>query len=124
MEATPTTPAPVSTQEANPANAVARTVFAVILALFPIVNGTLVAVNEWAVANADMLPGWLFPIVNGALIVAAMIAGLVTKVLAVPGVNDWLRSGKFRSILAPDTTGKHTATEPVAPATDGAASTL
>ena len=93
---------PVSTQEANPGKAITRTIFAVILPLFPIVNGMIAALNEWATEHSASLPGWVFPIVNGALLVSVLITALVTKILAVPGVNEWLRRGGVRSLLAPD----------------------
>lgn len=92
---------PVSTQEANPGKAITRTLFA-LLPLFPIVNGIIAAVNEWATDNSASLPAWVFPIVNGALLVSVLITALVTKILAVPGVNEWLRRGGIRSLLAPD----------------------
>lgn len=95
-------PGAVSTQEANPGKAVNRTIFAVVLALFPTVNLILSAVNEWAVENEAMLPGWVFIALNAALAVAALITGLITKLLAIPAVNEWLRKGTVRSLLAPD----------------------
>ena len=65
-------------------------------------NAVLAAVNEWALENSATLPGWLFAVINGALLLSAMVAGLITKLLAIPGVNEWLRKGNFRSLLAPD----------------------
>lgn len=93
---------PASTQEANPGKAVARTIFAVVVAMFPTVNGILLAVNEWAADNSAHLPGWLFAALNAALLATALVSGLITKLMAIPGVNEWLRKGTFRSLLAPD----------------------
>lgn len=102
-------PAPVvATQEANPGRAVTRTFFAALLAFAPLVNGVLLAVQDWVVANSDILPAELAVWVNGILVAGLALVALVTRVLAVPGVNDWLR--KHLSLLAPDNSpGRHEA---------------
>lgn len=40
------------------------------------------------------LPGWVFLGLNGILLAVTALAAVVTRVLAVPGVNEWL--GKYR----------------------------
>lgn len=64
------------TQVRHPWRATARTVFAAVVTALPIVP---VVVHELGVESV--------PWVAGALVVI----GGVTRVLAMPGVNDWLR---------------------------------
>lgn len=102
------TPTPTATQEANPGRAVIRTVLAAVVAFFPLVNGVLLAIQDWLTANTDVVPAELGIWVNGVLVAALALVALVTRVLAVPGVNDWLR--KHLSVLAPDNKqGRHEA---------------
>ena len=81
----------VSTQERNPRSAVLRTVLAAVVALFPLLNGVLLAVMGALEPYRFYLPGWVFLGLNGTLIAATALAAVVTRVLAVPGVNEWLR---------------------------------
>lgn len=98
---------PVSTQEANPGRATVRTFFAALLAFAPLVNGVLLAVQGWVEANTDIIPVELAVWVNGVLVAGLALVALVTRVMAAPGVNDWLR--KHLAVLAPDSKGKHEA---------------
>lgn len=91
---------PPTTQELNPGRAVGRTLLAALVAFFPLVNGVLLAVQDWLTQNTEILPAALYTWANGVLIAGLALAALVTRVLAVPGVNDWLR--KHLRILAPD----------------------
>lgn len=90
---------PLSTQERNPWSAVART-FAAILALIPIVNGIAALLIELLTPYEIALPAWVFPALNGVLVATAVLAAFVTRVLARPDVNDWLR--KYLPLLAPE----------------------
>lgn len=101
------TPAPVSTQEANPGKAVNRTVFSAVLAFFPLVNGILLSIQSWLTESTDIVPAEMYGWVNGVLVACLALVALVTRVLAVPGVNDWLRD--HLAVLAPDSKGKHEA---------------
>lgn len=94
--------APVSTQERNPASAVARTILAAVFALFPLMNGILAAAIEALKPYEVYLPGWVFLGLNGALIAATALAALVTRVLAVPGVNEWLRKHRILRWFTPE----------------------
>lgn len=89
----------MSTQERNPRSAVLRTV-AAILALFPILNAALLGVIEVLKPYEVYLPAWVFPALNGILIAIAALAALVTRVLATPGLNAWLR--EYFPLLAPE----------------------
>lgn len=99
--------APTATQELNPARAVNRTVLAAVLAFFPLINGILLAVQDWLTQNTEIIPAELYGWVNGVLIAGLALVALVTRILAVPGVNDWLRD--HLRILAPDAKGRHEA---------------
>lgn len=83
---------PKSTQERNPRSAVARTVLAAVIALFPLLNGILAATIEALKPYQVHLPGWVFLFLNAALAVVTVITALATRILAMPGVNDWLRT--------------------------------
>jgi hypothetical protein len=89
----------LSTQERNPWSAVART-FAAIVALIPVLNGVAALTIELLKPYEVHLPVWVFPALNGVLVATALLAAWVTKVLARPDVNDWLRT--YLPLLAPE----------------------
>lgn len=95
----------LSTQERSPRSAVLRTVLAAVIGLFPLLNGILVAVIDALKPYELYLPGWVFIALNGTLIAATALAALVTRVLAVPGVNDWLRQHRILRWFTPGDTG-------------------
>ena len=92
-----------STQERNPRSAVARTVLAAVVAAFPLLNGVLLVALEVLKPYELHLPGWVFLWLNGALAVVTALTALFTRILAVPGVNDWLR--RYLPIFAPEDSG-------------------
>lgn len=94
----------LSTQERNPRSAVIRTVFAAVVAGFPLINGALLITNAELQAYAIHLPGWVFVTLNIGLAVTAVVTAIVTRILAIPGVNEWLR--RFFPLLAPEDDGK------------------
>lgn len=47
------------------------------------------------------LPGWVFLVLNGTL-VAALLGAWVTRILAIPGVNDWLRKYRILRWFTPE----------------------
>lgn len=99
---------PPPTQVQHPGKAVTRTLLAAVVGFLPLVNGVLLAVQDWLTANTDIIPAQLYGWVNGVLVAALALAALVTRVLAVPGVNDWLR--EHLAFLAADTgKGRHAA---------------
>lgn len=93
---------PTSTQERYPWSAVARTALAAAVALFPLLNAILAAAIEALKPYEVHLPGWVFLGLNGALLAATILAALVTRVLAVPGVNDWLRKYRILRWFTPE----------------------
>lgn len=93
------------TQVKNPGRAVFRTIFAAVITFFPLANGVLLSVQDWLTENTDVVPAELAIWTNGVLVAALALTALVTRILAVPGVNDWLR--KHFALLAADGKGRH-----------------
>lgn len=89
-----------STQEKNPRSAVIRTVVVAVLVLFPSVNGILAIIVEELTPYGGQLPAWVFGILNGGIAVTTVLLGIGTRILAIPGVNDWLR--QHAAWLAPE----------------------
>lgn len=86
----------VPTQLANPGRATRRTVAAVLTGLLvglPIINSALAIVqDELAKQTALEIPAWLWLAINGALAVVAIVSGIVTRFMALPGVNEWIKA--------------------------------
>lgn len=84
----------VPTQIASPVQATKRTIAAVIVGLavvLPIVNTILLIVQDELMKVADLsVPGWVWATLNIAIALVAALAGIVTRVLAIPGVNEWV----------------------------------
>ncbi|MCC9068784.1 hypothetical protein [Arthrobacter cryoconiti] len=90
----------LSTQERNPRSASVRTAFAAAVALFPLLNAVLAVIIETLRPYDATIPGWVFIWLNGALVVVTVAIALVTRIMAIPGVNDWLR--KYAPWLSPE----------------------
>lgn len=84
---TPETPA---TQVAHPWRATARTVLAALLAAAVLLPAVMPAITAWAEEHAGILPEWATAGIAAASVAVAATAGLITRILAVPGVNAWL----------------------------------
>lgn len=93
-----------STQEANPGSAVGRTAvqvglpaFALLgLAVPEIVEATL---EQFGASMPEEIRAWLL----AAAAVTTGISAIVARVMAIPGVNDWLRA--HAPALAPENKG-------------------
>lgn len=94
----------LSTQERNPRSAVIRTVFAFIVVGFPVLNIALAIVVNELQKIAVYVPEWLFTGLNVTILVTAALTAIVTRILAIPGINDVLR--RFFPLLAPEDDGK------------------
>lgn len=90
----------VATQEANPVRTMNRTgvqAFAgAAVALLVLVPEILRAVLESA---GEQLPPQVYAWLTGALALATVISVAIARVMAIPGVNEWLR--KYVRFLAP-----------------------
>lgn len=84
------------TQVANPGRATLRTVVAVIVGLIvalPTINSILLVVQDELTKQTDFtIPAWVWLVINIALGVIALITGLITRILAIPGVNEWIKA--------------------------------
>lgn len=73
------------------AQRVLRTVVQFLIVAVPIANGVAAAVIEYLRVQEDVIiPGWVFIWLNAILAGSALIIGLVARIMAVPGVNEWL----------------------------------
>ncbi|KUM34524.1 hypothetical protein [Arthrobacter sp. EpRS71] len=93
----------LSTQERNPRSAVLRTVLVAAVALFPLLNGALKVVVEELEPYRVHLPDWLFVALNVAIAVTVALIAIGTRIMAIPGVNEWLR--KYVPLFAPEDKG-------------------
>lgn len=90
----------VSTQEKNPRSASVRTGLAALVGMLILLNPVLAVVIEVLRPYDAAIPAWVFIWLNGAITVTAVAIALVTRIMAVPGVNEWLR--KYARWLAPE----------------------
>jgi len=88
-----------STQERNPWAAVRRTLAAMASAIV-VINGIAAIVIETLQPYDGQLPSWVFPALNGILVATALLATIVTRVMAMQKLNDWLRT--YLPLLAPE----------------------
>ncbi len=95
----------LATQERNPRSAVARTILAAAFGLFPLLNAILTVTIELLEPYQVYLPGWVFLVLNGTLVAATLLAAWVTRILAIPGVNDWLRKYRILRWFTPEDNG-------------------
>jgi hypothetical protein len=86
------TPIGTPTQVANPRRAVIRTVIAAIVGLALVLNPVLGIVIDQLRELAPQfdVPAVVFVWLNGVIVITSGIIGGVTRILAVPGVNEWL----------------------------------
>lgn len=86
----------IPTQVANPGRAVIRTALAVLIGLvaaLPTLNGVLAALQAYLAEQAEVvIPTWVWLAVNGTAALLLFVSGLITRVLAVPGVNEWVKA--------------------------------
>lgn len=86
----------VPTQVANPGRAVIRTAVAYLvglIALLPVINAGLAALQAFLVEQTYIeLAPWVWVAVNGAVAVSAFISLGITRLLAVPGINEWVKA--------------------------------
>lgn len=83
------------TQVANPRRTTIRTAvqayLPLVLILIPLLNSVLIAVADFlANESAVTMPAWVFAVVNGGVLVTGFIIALTARVMAVPGVADFI----------------------------------
>lgn len=68
-----------------------RTIVQALIILIPLANGVAIATVGYLQEQTHLIvPGWVFLALNGVVAVTALVMGLVARLMAVPGVNDWL----------------------------------
>lgn len=84
----------VPTQVANPSRTSWRTFTQAILPALVILNGMLLALQS--VLNdpeySAYVPAWAWAAVNGGLLISAFLSKVIAQVMAVPGVNEWIKT--------------------------------
>lgn len=70
---------------------VLRTIVQALIILVPLANGAAVAVAAYLQEQTHLvIPPWAFLVLNAVVAVTAVVMGLLARLMAVPGVNDWL----------------------------------
>lgn len=70
---------------------VLRTIVNALVTLVPVVNGVAAAAVSYLNSQTDVeIHGSVFIWLNAIIAATALIMGLITRIMAVPGVNDWL----------------------------------
>lgn len=70
---------------------VLRTIVQALVVLVPTGNAVAAAVLAYLSEQTDVVvPAWIFAALNGVIVATALLMGLVARVMAVPGVNEWL----------------------------------
>lgn len=86
----------VPTQVANPVRATLRTAVAVLVSLvlaLPTLNAVLAALQAYLSEQGQVVvPAWVWLAVNGTAAAVVFISGLITRLLAVPGVNEFVKT--------------------------------
>lgn len=94
----------VPTQVANPTRTTWRTVVqsvvGILVVLVPLLNVVTATVIDYLGKQTDVdVPGWVFLALNGILAVTALVIGLVARIMAIPGVANFI--AKYLPWLAP-----------------------
>lgn len=88
------------TQIANPGRATGRSFVQATIGGLILVNPVFLAIQGVMQESTDIVfPGWAWATVNGVVIGSAAVSAAVTRVMAVPGFNDWIE--KHIPILSP-----------------------
>ena len=70
---------------------VLRTIVQAAVVLFPLVNGVAIAASQYLKEQTGVgVPEWVFYALNIIIALTALVMGLVARIMAVPGVNEWL----------------------------------
>lgn len=85
----------VASQVANPWQATKRTMAAVFAVLVPGLYILAEMLTVFADGFADVLPGSLIAWVISAAAFLTVAAGVATRIMAIPGVNEWLAKLKL-----------------------------
>jgi len=88
------------TQVANPGRASVRSFVQNLIGGLLLVNPVFLVIQQVMLEASDIVfPGWLWATVNGVVLGSALFATLVTRIMAIPGVNTFIE--QHLSFLAP-----------------------
>lgn len=80
------------TQVANPVRTTVRTIVQNLIVLVPLVNAVALVLVGYLQEQTDLVvPGWAFAVLNGVVLVTGLLIGGVTRIMAIPGVAEWIR---------------------------------
>lgn len=67
-----------------------RTAIQFLIVAVPVFNLLLIAAVGYLEEQTDLVvPGWVFVVLNATIALLAFLIGLVARLMAVPGVNNW-----------------------------------
>ena len=100
-----------------------RSIVGALVVLVPLVNGLATAAIAYLSAQTDVaIPPLVFVWLNAAVAASALVIGLVSRLMAVPGFNALLTkiglgtAPKSALVLEPDARGVYVLPDPKAPA--------
>lgn len=99
----------VASQVSDPWTATKRTMLAVFLSSGAVLTVVAEILREFAAAFTDLLPGSVIAWALGAAAFCTATAGLVTRIMAIPAVNEALRWLRMKA----ESTTLHTPVAPV-----------
>lgn len=68
-----------------------RTIVQALVVLVPLANGVAAAAAAYLIEQTHLvIPGWAFLVLNAVVAATAVVMGLLARLMAVPGFNDWL----------------------------------
>lgn len=100
---------PLSTQEHHPNKASVRTfvqtLIAALVLVVPVVPALVnIVLDEFGKAGVEP-PGWLYLGLTGASVACALVAAIIARIMAIPGVNDVLKRIGFGAEPKPKPVG-------------------
>lgn len=83
----------VPTQVANPGRATIRTAMAALVGLVLILNPVLTIVIDFlhGLEPQFTVPPVIYAVLNGTILLVTAVIAAITRILAVPGVNEWIK---------------------------------
>jgi hypothetical protein len=87
------TPPGTPSQIANPTRATVRTIIQALIGLIPTVNIAAATIIQYLNEQTNLeIPGTVFVVLNGVVVVTAFLIGLSARLMAIPGVAEWIKA--------------------------------
>lgn len=100
-----TTPTQVAYPWTATARTIAQTVAGVIIGASTFIAGFAILAPQFLAAVADILPREWLLWASGAVATVGALAGAVARIMAIPGVNEWLTKIKLSAAPAKHSRG-------------------